>query len=218
MKVQDPFIMFASYDEEIERKNNCSAMVSGVLMDSLISQLQASAKIDVNKIKSIYVRLMDLNFRHGGASYLNHPIRVAACVDSYLGSAHEEDIILALVHNLFEQTGGAGDEEIKRLLGPAVTSAIRLLTIDRTKERDPVYLSEYYRMIKSEGRNLMVLKVIDKMDNLLGWTRKAVDPFYYDVIEKYANPMLGANEADLRSYVDGLLAHVRNNTPRVDKS
>jgi hypothetical protein len=57
---------------------------------------------------------------------------------------------------------------------------------------------------------LVVTKALDKLDNLLGWTTKVVQPFYYDVICHHVCPMLGKEDAKLRDYIETLVPMVRD--------
>ena len=51
--------------------------------------------------------------------------------------------------------------------GFRASQKIKILTIDRSKEKNLDYLNLYYNNIEKHSKNLLIFKSIDKLDNLL---------------------------------------------------
>ena len=213
---EDLFFRFGAFGEEIERKHRTSEIPPAELLDQLVCAMEVRLPLqDTERIHSVGRLLIDYFSMRGDLQYLNHPIRVAASLIEYMPEVQANEGMLALVHNLFERTDGIGLPEVNSLAGSSVLAAIRLLNIDRRHERDTQYLSQYYAEIRQAGRSIRVLKALDKLDNLLGWTVKVVDPFYYDVILKHVLPMLERQDECLRHYLKGLLFYVLEFEPHI---
>ena len=43
-----------------------------------------------------------------------------------------------------------------------------VLTVDRDRDRDPTYLADHYAEIEAYGPQLVLIKCIDRLDNVLG--------------------------------------------------
>lgn len=210
----DLFFRFGSFDEEISRKRRSGETPPEIMLNQLWQEIGIRPSTqDMNRFITIGRVLLGHLLKHGCPTYLNHPIRVAASFVAYLPDAKADDVVLALVHNLFERTDGIGIPEVNELAGPTVLSVVDLLTIDRTRERDQRYLSEYYAEIRKTGRSTVILKALDKLDNILDWTSRSVDPFYFEVIRSYVCSLLGEEDTRLRQYLEALESYVRARTP-----
>ena len=75
-----------------------------------------------------------------------------------------QEIKFALAHNIIEN-GFLG--EIKNSLEKDEIEKIKILTIDRNKEKNLDYLNIYYNNIEKHSKNLLIFKSLDKLDNLL---------------------------------------------------
>lgn len=209
------FFRFDAFEVEIARRKTVFRSEPEVLFGPLrelvgehLPALNERARID-----RLWEVLRGMEYRHGGAGYLLHPLRVAGSLPVFLPEVRGEDLRLALAHNLCEQSGTDPSGPVAEVLGRETVAQIRRLTIDRSRERDSAYLREYYAGIGLLGRGAAVLKAADKLDNLLGWTEKAVDPFYYDVIREHVCPLLGTEDGKLRTYLEDLLSYVSARAP-----
>jgi hypothetical protein len=212
--MEDLFFRFGTFDEEITRKHRASEIPPAELFDRLLQGMEEKlGSQDMSRIRSIGLLLLDHFSLTGHLQYLNHPIRVAASLIKYLPEAGGDGGVLALVHNLFERTDGVGIPEVNALAGPTILSMVRLLNIDRTRERNSQYITKYYDDIRKAGRPICVLKALDKLDNLLEWSSRPVAPFYFEVIRSYVCSLLTEDDIRLRRYLEELESYVHASSP-----
>ena len=95
---------------------------------------------------------------------MSHPIRVAHMWALINHSVSASEIKFALAHNIIEN---GFLNEIKNCLEKKVIEKIKILTIDRNKEKNLDYLNLYYNNIEKHSKNLLIFKSLDKLDNLL---------------------------------------------------
>ena len=79
-------------------------------------------------------------------------------------SVSAQEIKFVLAHNIIEN--GFLDE-LKKNLEKKEIEKIKILTIDRSKEKNLDYLNIYYNNIEKHSKNLLIFKSLDKLDNLL---------------------------------------------------
>jgi len=188
MKTNDDaksFFRFAAIDVEIARRLASDAapaeQLAGEVLDMARTALADEA--ERQRIASLFATLQSA-YDAIGSSFA-HPVRVTA---SYLLAGEGlsyDSISLAISHNIREVGKGNLADIEDAFLSPQVQQYIGLLTIKRSRERDPAYLTDYYDRILDAG--LMVLKGHDKLDNFLGFVRREVDPFYYGVVDDYVS-------------------------------
>ena len=121
-------------------------------------------KNEINDIKSFFSNLLSLDFDKIYKNYLTHPIRVAHMWILINQSVSVQEIKFALAHNIIEN--GFLDE-LKKNLEKKEIEKIKILTIDRNKEKNLDYLNIYYSNIEKHSKNLLIFKSLDKLDNLL---------------------------------------------------
>ncbi len=216
MKTNDDaksFFRFAAIDVEIARRLASDTVpaeqLAGEVLDMARSALADEA--ERQRIASLFTALQSA-YDAIGSSFA-HPVRVTA---SYLlaGEALSYDSIsLAISHNIREVGKGNLVDIEDAFLSPQVRQDIGLLTIKRSSERDPAYLTDYYDRILDTG--LMVLKGHDKLDNFLGFARREVDPFYYGVVDDYVCPRLEPIDAELARYLGEVSKYVRRSEIRL---
>lgn len=188
-----PFFAFGPFAEEIERKLAAVEKPAAQLATELVVQRPGLA--------GVWAQLERLPFDDVYPNYLNHPVRVAGSLLAVRPHADDEELTLALCHNVRE----AGVEE--RLdLPPRVAAAVATLTIDRARERDPIYLDAFYDGIERAG--LIVLKALDKLDNALEWARYDVDAHDVRVVLEQVCPRVEREDARLSEYLRDLTHYV----------
>ena len=148
---------------------------------------------DQKKIYDFYQLLLSFEYSHPGLdklAYMAHPIRVARLYISYDQKFSMKTLKLALAHNLLELTGVDGKDNLPISLKP-IFHMIQKLTVDRNRQWDWNYKSNYYKEISS-SKDMSVIKVLDKLDNLYTLSdnpNKKIKLLYLYEIEKFLLPL-----------------------------
>lgn len=202
------FFAFEPFDLEIEKKLATLSVGSGPLCAEYLAIVEKSAvaSADVSRVEKLCERLLGLGGSTEYAEYLTHPIRVSASYLPYLSHPTFDDLALSLCHNAIETDWYDAIQE--QFLSPGVRGQIKLLTIDRTLERNREYLDRYYNDIEAAPGKLMVLKTLDKLDNALWWAQFDVTRHDSDVIFEYVCPRAARIDRRLADYLEGLARHV----------
>tara|TARA_A100001015_G_C14990920_1_gene713900 strand:- start:113 stop:778 length:666 start_codon:yes stop_codon:yes gene_type:complete len=137
------------------------------------------------------------------SQYIAHPIRVADLVYQYqYPNCQFYDIELALFHNFLE-VSSANFEEAEKILGAKIFREVKILTIDRAKRWDGIYLKEYYNAIEKCPRSTKLIKCCDKMDNLFllqDNKNTKIQKLYLKEIQNFVLPL--ANQISENFYLD----------------
>ena len=107
-----------------------------------------------------------LSISHGSltaAQYMAHPYRVSRLLLENCDDLPLEALRLALAHNLIEVANSC--ERVKEHLGEELFSMVSILTVDRDKQWEVEYQTDYYSKI-AKNRLTSIVKVFDKFDNL----------------------------------------------------
>jgi (p)ppGpp synthase/HD superfamily hydrolase len=147
--------------------------------------------------------------------YLAHPLRVAICVTKIQVNPRVETVRIALLHNVFEVCGLKEEDLMEAGFSRYVAQAIRLLTIDRTLEEDHEYLKMFYDKIEAFDDNLSLVRVIDKLDNLLSLDLCEDDDTrcrYIHLAALFVTPMAYRLSSELGQYFEAVIAFVRKRT------
>ena len=159
---------FFNYEKtQIEefKKNQSLLIPSKKLFENFItSSLKKFDKNEINDVKDFFANLLSLDFDKIYKNYLTHPIRVAHMWILINQSVAVQEIKFALAHNIIEN--GFLDV-LKNNLEKEEIEKIKILTIDRNKEKNLDYLNIYYNNIEKHSKNLLIFKSLDKLDNLL---------------------------------------------------
>lgn len=146
--------------------------------------------------------------------YVAHPIRVARMMARWLpgnSTRPTEAIVACLLHNVFEKKL-LTPEGLESMSGEWVRGIVESLTPDRVSLRTPDGLNGYYARLGNltvEGR---VLKVLDKLDNLLAICAKDDAPIrdkYVTEIESHVIPLAQHTATFLARYLRELAADTR---------
>lgn len=146
-------------------------------------------------------------------AYLSHPARVA---QNYLICRHHGDIAfvqVALMHNIFELTGLQESDLHGAGFSPSVAEAIRFLTIDRSLEENPDYLTRFYGDIESHSADLSLIRVLDKMDNLMAMKILQDNRYkdaYVALAFEFVSPMAHRLNPSLGQYFDSVCQLARS--------
>ena len=151
----------------------------------------------------------NIDYHHTGlstASYLAHPVRVAALTLKLMRPPHEMGLSLALLHNVFELSDVRPDE-ISGRFGQPIADAIRVLTVDRT-QKSRGYTVAYYRKLHDMPSYVRIVKALDKLDNMFVLClnpSEDVRTQYLEDIETFVRPMVAAELPHLLPYFDNLI-------------
>jgi len=150
--------------EEFKKKKSLLIPSKDLFENFITSSPKKFNKNEINDIKSFFSNLLSLDFDKIYKNYLTHPIRVAHMWILINQSVSVQEIKFALAHNIIEN--GFLDE-LKKNLEKKEIEKIKILTIDRNKEKNLDYLNIYYSNIEKHSKNLLIFKSLDKLDNLL---------------------------------------------------
>lgn len=98
--------------------------------------------------------------------YFSHPVRVGLMANRLLAPADLTLLQIALLHNCFEVCDCSIEFLEQNGIPTQIGRAIERLTLARALEHDPTYLLTYYDGIIQFGEALMLIKCLDKLDNL----------------------------------------------------
>jgi len=200
-------IVFEDFEMERAEKMKSLCSDSAYAEKQLIDVLKLFDRKEpvINKALD-YAKSLDFSNSHLKSGYLSHPLRLAASLVKIDPAIDPDYIVVALLHNVPETTNITIDK-LKGLFGENVANAIETLVVDRKAGFSSIQKS-YYQKIFDVGSKLVLIKLLDKMDNLfvLGLNpddevrknyimevREELLPFAYDY-----NPSLG-------KYLDELL-------------
>lgn len=198
-------------DEEIQKKILSRKTSSDELMKHLFEKLEDKriSPRDLSKVGKLYEEfLLGSRFNQENAEYLSHPIRVTASYVDYLKQVTYEDVALGLCHNLKEKLGDEYQKVSDEFVPRSVKSAIEVLTIDRRREKDHAYLKEFYDGIEQAGKNLMLLKALDKLDNTLIWVLLDLESYHAEIVLNFVCPRIAKSYPGLERYLRTLTQYV----------
>lgn len=143
--------------------------------------------------------------------YMNHPLRVAKISLQLLSEPDAKTVSLALLHNVFEVSGLSEADLLARGYDEQLARGIRLLTIDRKLQYDPVYLETFYGNIESFSPELVLIKSVDRIDNLLAFQlieRTDRINTYMELSDRFITPMATRLCPELGQYHADLIRHM----------
>lgn len=208
---------FLSLDQEVETKLGSLVQqpdgALAIFLRGVDKKLGVDAASRMNRLVERFVSLPSMSVDHPSMrAYLMHPVRVASFVMHCLKEPSEDVVIVALLHNIFELSGLREDQLETWDIPSDLPAKIRLLTIDRMRESDRNYLDLFYSSIEKDGKELSLVRCMDKLDNLLG--SQIVEPAsyrseYIDLAEHYLAPMASRIDSRLGAYFMSLCNHAR---------
>lgn len=144
-------------------------------------------------------------------AYLSHPLRVAKLSLQLLAKPSAATVSLGLLHNVFEVSGISEEDLLKAGYSEHLARGIRVLTIDRQQQYDPAYLATFYRDIESYGEELVLIKCVDRIDNLLAFQlfeRTERINLYLELSDRFVTPMATRLSPELGYYHAKLIQHM----------
>jgi (p)ppGpp synthase/HD superfamily hydrolase len=180
------------YEREIRAGDiDNKVMHSEQLWTKLYSILSFHEKIEVEKAR---VFAENLEYVHPGLdskTYLVHPLRVATLSGLFTTQDKLLTAKVGLLHNVYE-VGVVEPTTIIEQFGQGVHLALETLKVDRDRQPNLQYLSDYYDAIAQLPNGLGIIKVVDKIDNLytLNLTASSETRLrYLSEIEKFVVPL-----------------------------
>lgn len=145
-------------------------------------------------------------------AYLSHPVRVATIVGAMEDEPQLESVQIGLIHNVFEVCGLSEVDLIRAEYSERAARAIRLLTVDRRREFDADYVSQYCAEIERFGERLSLIRCVDKLDNILGLELFGDDEVrerYLDLALQFVGPMAARLSPEFGRYFEGAVQYSR---------
>ena len=162
------------------------------------------------KIVLAYNFSKNLSYKHPGLDshiYFYHPLRVCLLSTKIRQKLSSELMILCLLHNIFETTD-IDPSIISKIFGKKITTQLNILTVNRKNELKKNYKKNYYENIKKANKNVIITKILDKLDNLylLKMNRNLkVKKKYLKEIEDFLMPLIKGNLKNLYPYFENLI-------------
>ena len=162
------------------------------------------------KIVLAYNFSKNLSYKHPGLDsniYFYHPLRVCLLSTKIRQKLSSELMILCLLHNIFETTD-IDSSIISKIFGKKITTQLNILTVNRASEFKKNYKKNYYENIKKANKNVIITKILDKLDNLylVKMNRNLkVKKRYLKEIEDFLMPLIKGNLKNLYLYFENLI-------------
>jgi (p)ppGpp synthase/HD superfamily hydrolase len=162
------------------------------------------------KIVLAYNFSKNLSYKHPGLDsniYFYHPLRVCLLSTKIRQKLSSELMILCLLHNIFETTD-IDPSIISKIFGKKITTQLNILTVNRANEFKKNYKKNYYENIKKANKNVIITKILDKLDNLylLKMNRNLkVKKRYLKEIEDFLMPLIKGNLKSLYLHFKNLI-------------
>jgi len=145
-------------------------------------------------------------------AYFSHPVRVATLALRVMKDSSLETVIMCLLHNVFEVSGLHEQDLVNEGFNKRVAGGIRLLTIDRSRQYDPEYLRVFYDNIEAFGSDLVLVKCVDRLDNLLGLQvierSESLDK-YLNLSEQFVVPLAAGLSDEFGIYLREVIEYAR---------
>ena len=199
MEVKNFFFSFDKIQrEEFKKKQSLSILPKDLFNYFISYYLKEYDEKEIDVIKNFFSKLVVLNFDKIYKNYLSHPIRLAQMWISINKKVPVSEIKFALAHNIIEN---GYLEEIKNNLEDTQIEKIKILTIDRKKEKNLSYLNTYYSNIEKHSQNLIIFKSLDKLDNLLIGEKYLFNEYSVNLLKNEVCSRLNKYNTKLNNYI-----------------
>ena len=199
MEVKNFFFSFDKIQrEEFKKKQSLSILPKDLFNYFISYYLKEYEEKEIDDIKNFFSKLVVLNFDKIYKNYLSHPIRLAQMWISINKKVPVSEIKFALAHNIIEN---GYFEEIKNNLEDTQIEKIKILTIDRKKEKNLSYLNTYYSNIEKHSQNLIIFKSLDKLDNLLIGDKYLFNEYSVNLLKNEVCSRLNKYNTKLNNYI-----------------
>jgi hypothetical protein len=207
-----PFFSWRSLDEEIARHLNSDGMAVAELERHLHEKAHALgiAGAELERLRKLCTALDHCNLDRTYPGYQRHPVRVTAAFLAEVNKPSYLSAALGLCHNARELDLAEYEAVAREFVPPDAQRCLDLLNTDRERERDKLYLNDYYDAIEAAPFDLLVLKGLDKLDNFLEYATTGIDPWHVDVVLEFLEPRLRSRHDRLAQYLGRLGAHLKS--------
>ena len=96
----------------------------------------------------------------------------------------------------------------KKIFGKKICSYLKILTVDRENEWKKNYKNNYYNRIKKSNINLVLVKILDKLDNLYllkNNKNNKIKKRYLAEIQKYLMPLVKSKVKKIYDHFETLI-------------
>lgn len=168
-----------------------------------------------DKVKIAYNFSKNVNYHHPGLSssnYFYHPLRVCILSTKINLGLSPKLMTLGLLHNIFETTN-IQKNLIKKIFGNQTTKQLEALTVNRKNEWKKNYKNNYYNKLVRSGKNVIIIKILDKMDNLYLLKNNKdnmIKERYLKEIETFLMPLIKRELSFLYSHFIRLIEFSKN--------
>ena len=165
---------------------------------------------DFENVRLAYNFSKNLKYNHPGLDshiYFYHPLRVCLLSTKINQNLSNELMTLCLLHNIFETTD-IDPSIISKIFGKKITTQLNILTVNRKNEWKKNYKRNYYESIKKANKNVIITKILDKLDNLYLLKENKnlmVKKRYLKEIEDFLMPLIRGNLENLYLYFKNLI-------------
>ena len=165
---------------------------------------------DFENVRLAYNFSKNLKYNHPGLDshiYFYHPLRVCLLSTKINQNLSNELMTLCLLHNIFETTD-IDPSIISKIFGKKITTQLNILTVNRKNELKKNYKKNYYKNIKKANKNVIITKILDKLDNLYLLKENKnlmVKKRYLKEIEDFLMPLIRGNLENLYLYFKNLI-------------
>jgi len=137
------------------------------LMAFLTGSLSLEEMAAVRRAVEIAFRAHEGQRRDDGTPYILHPLRAANTLVAELGIRKPDMICSVLLHDAVEDDESLSFDDIERLFGPRVASAVRVLTKPAREGRTRSEVNqEYFARLRRADQSVRVAKLVDRLDNV----------------------------------------------------
>ncbi len=200
-------LIFKDFDSERAEKMTSLCSDSSLTEKQFLDLLSQYNREEQNILDALqYAKNLDFSKNHLKSSYLSHPLRLASYLLKVKPDIHSDYIVIALLHNVPETTE-ITIEELKNSFNELISSGIDTLVIDR-KAHFPSIQKSYYKAIFNKGTSLVLVKLLDKIDNLFVLGLNPDDQVRTNYIEEIREELLpfpSDYNLSLGKYLDALL-------------
>lgn len=210
-------LRLGTLQEELTRTMTGSVGPVGPQLDELLVAVDATqgdgAVTDARRAFDLAASLPSVSPDHPSAtSYLSHPVRVALRALLLQIEPDPETVGIALLHNAYEVFGLGEEDLVRGGCSDRAAEIVRVLTVNRARERDDGYLESFYRRIDEHGPLAALLRCADRLDNLLVLAvleNGEVRDRYLETSEMFVVPMAARLSNELADYLRAIIEHQR---------
>jgi (p)ppGpp synthase/HD superfamily hydrolase len=211
-------LYFGSIKSEIEKKNHSLLEVSkeseNEFLDLCQNKTSREDYLSINSALDFSREIKSIDKNHQSSSaYFIHAIRVATHITGTIINPDIDSIKTGLIHNVFEISGMTDKQILSSGFSEFTVRAIELTTINRKKQFNDEYLKNYYKAIVDFDERLVLIRCLDKLDNLLGLEVIANGELrdnWLRTVEKFIIPLALSLNKDLGDFMKGVIEYTKN--------